>query len=78
MSIVPILKSAELIRLLIRAGFRVVRQSGSHIRLQHITDSTRQTTVPIHSVDLPRWLLSNILRQAKISITDLVKLIGRR
>lgn len=78
MSIVPILKSGELIKALLKAGFKVLRQGGSHVRLQHFQDSTRQTTIPIHKADIPRWLLKEILRQTKISVKELSKLLGRK
>lgn len=77
MSIVPILKSKELISILIRAGFRVIRQSGSHIRLRHISNFTRQTSIPIHNSDIPRWLLSAILKQAKIPLKQLLQLLKK-
>lgn len=77
MSIVPILKSKDLLKALLKAGFRIVRQSGSHIRLQHLRDSTRQTTIPHHSADIPRWLLGEILKQAKISVKELLKLLKK-
>lgn len=77
MSIVPILKSKELINVLIKAGFKIIRQSGSHIRLRHISDFTRQTSIPIHNSDIPRWLLSAILKQAKISLKQLLQLLKR-
>lgn len=76
MSIVPMLKATEVLRVLLKAGFRVMRQTGSHIRLQHWRDVTRQVTIPFHkNVDIPRWLLSSILRQAKISIKEFLKLL---
>ena len=78
MSIFPILKSGELIKALLKAGFKVLRQSGSHIRLRHFQDFTRQTTVPIHKADIPRWLLREILRQAKISVKEHSGLLERR
>ena len=77
MSLIPALKSVELLRALLRAGFRIMRQSGSHIRLQHLNDSTRQISVPRHNSDIPRWLVREILRQAKIAPKELVKLLRK-
>ena len=74
----PILRSAQLIRVLLRAGFRVVRQTGSHVRLRHVVDATRQTTIPIHHHPIPRWLLHAILKQSKLSLKDLLRLLGRK
>lgn len=77
MSIIPILKSRQIIAALLKAGFRIVRQTGSHIRLQHLIDAARQTSVPVHSADIPRWLIGEILRQAKISVSDFLKLLKK-
>ena len=77
MSIVPILKSRELVKILFKAGFRAVRQTGSHIRLKHVLDPLRQTTVPLHNRDIPLWLLKAILKQTKISIEELLKLLAK-
>lgn len=77
MSIVPILRSAQLIKALLRAGFRITRQSGSHVRLVHISNPMRQTTVPVHNSTLPRWLLGAILKQARLSLKELLKLLGK-
>lgn len=77
MSIVPILKSKELINILIKAGFKIIRHSGSHIRLRHISDVTRQTSIPVHNSDIPRWLLGTILKQAKIPVKQLLQLLRK-
>ena len=44
----PVLTGAEVVRALERAGFVVVRISGSHHRMVHSTDAMRATTVPLH------------------------------
>ncbi|MBI2087054.1 MAG: type II toxin-antitoxin system HicA family toxin [Candidatus Zambryskibacteria bacterium] len=75
MSFLPIFRSRELVKVLIKAGFRIVRQVGSHVRLQHVADSTRQTSVPIHPGTLPKWLIRQILNQAKISAKELQRLL---
>ncbi|KKU67968.1 MAG: hypothetical protein UX89_C0009G0002 [Parcubacteria group bacterium GW2011_GWA2_47_16] len=78
MSIVPILKSRELIKVLLKAGFQIIRQTGSHVRLEHSTDPQRQTSVPQHGGFLPRWLLSAILKQAGISVSESRRLLGKK
>lgn len=78
MSIVPILRARELIKALLKAGFRVVRQVGSHVRLVHPADPSRETSVPQHGGTLPRWLLSAILKQARISVKELRALLGKK
>lgn len=42
------LDAAQLIKLLTRIGYRVIRQSGSHIRL-HCDEPVHSLTIPKHS-----------------------------
>jgi predicted RNA binding protein YcfA (HicA-like mRNA interferase family) len=72
----PALKGREVIGALQRAGFSVTRTSGSHCRLVHDTDSTRQVTVPLHSgKDLKRGTVQGILRQAGLTVEELNALL---
>ncbi len=53
----------------------VVRQRGSHIRLQkHTRDEVLKITVPAHS-PIKRSTLSHILKQARISLEDFLELL---
>lgn len=74
---VPIIKAARLIPILLRAGFRIVRQKGSHVMLEHVVDAARKITVPMHNGDLPRGTLLAILKQAGISVQNFLKLLGK-
>lgn len=68
MSIVPSLPYDQVIRALQRDGWIVVRQRGSHIRLQkHTTTETLKLTVPAHR-PIKRTTLSHILKQARLTI----------
>lgn len=71
------LRAAEIIRVLLKAGFKVVRSKGSHIRLQHLSDPTRKTTVAIHSKDISRGVLASILKQAKLSTEEFLRLLRK-
>ncbi len=73
MSIVPILAAREVLRRLLRAGFRVVNQKGSHVKLVHAI-TKRRTEVPMHPGDLGRKLITAILKQAGIKPEDFLKL----
>ena len=67
----PTLSSRQLIRILEKHGFARVRQSGSHAIFRH--NDGRRTTVPIHSQrDLGRGLLRQIMRDANLSVEDLI------
>jgi len=66
----PVLGAHDLISALQRAGFEIIRQKGSHVRLRH--PDGRVVTVPMHiGHDLGRGLLRKILRDAEWSNDDL-------
>jgi len=72
-----VIKAARLVPILIRLGFRIVRQIGSHLHLEHLVDKTRKVTIPIHNKDLPKKTLKSILKQAGVSMKDFLKILGR-
>lgn len=75
MSKVPSLNYPELIRALQRDGWVVVRQRGSHIRLQkNLPTETLKLTVPAHK-PIKRSTLSHILKHARLSTEDLQRLL---
>ena len=75
MTKVPSLSHERIVRGLQRNGWVVVRQKGSHIRLQkHTLSETPKLTIPAHS-PVKRSTLSHILKQARISVEDFLKLI---
>lgn len=66
----------EIIAALKKAGFIVVRESGSHKFLSHPDDATRHATVAVHSSKyVPVGTLSNILRTARVAPEELRKLL---
>lgn len=75
MTKVPSLNYEKLVTALKRDGWVVVRQRGSHIRLQkHTKTDTLKLTVPAHR-PIKRSTLSHILRQARLSVDELVDLL---
>lgn len=72
----PAVNGRAVIRALERAGFTIVRTSGSHVRLVHAVDPSRQTTVPVHKGrDLPRGTLRDIIDQAGMSVAEFIDLL---
>jgi predicted RNA binding protein YcfA (HicA-like mRNA interferase family) len=72
---VPSLNYDQIIRALRRDGWIVVRQKGSHIRLQKVTsDETLKLTLPAHR-PIKRSTLSHILKQARLSVEKLNELL---
>ncbi len=75
MTKVPSLSYDQIIRALQRDGWVVVRQRGSHVRLQkHTPAETLKLTVPTHR-PLKRSTLSHILKQAKLTAEDFEALL---
>ncbi len=75
MTKVPSLGYVEIIRALQRDGWVVVRQKGSHIRLQkHTPHEVLKLTVPAHRPVL-RTTLAHILKQARLTAEELISLI---
>jgi len=70
MSKVPSLYYPRVINALRRDGWIVIRQKGSHIRLQkRLPDETLKIIVPAHR-PIKRSTLSHILKQARLSVSD--------
>ena len=66
----PALTARQMISVLMRRGFALVRQSGSHAILRRLDG--RRVTVPIHSGrDLGRGLTRKIMRDAELTMDDL-------
>ena len=75
MSKVPSLSDTEVIRALQRDSWVVVRQKGSHIRLQkHLPTEVLKVTVPAHR-PIKRSTLSHILKQARLSVDRFKELV---
>lgn len=75
MSKVPSMDYYKVLQALRRDGWIVVRQKGSHIRLQKATvDETLKITVPAHS-PIKRSTLSHILKQARLSLDTFMELL---
>ena len=66
----PIVSGKEAVRAFVTLGYVVLRQRGSHIRLEHATDARKKKlTIPNHKT-LGRGLLRKLIRDAEISIEE--------
>jgi predicted RNA binding protein YcfA (HicA-like mRNA interferase family) len=73
MTKVPSLNYGKVVKTLRRNGWVVVRQKGSHIRLQkHTPEKTYKLTIPAHT-PIKRSTLSHILKQANLSVDEFIK-----
>ena len=70
----PRVTGADLIAVLERVGFRVLRMKGSHHFLRH--EDGRSTVVPVHSGEtIGPGLLHRILRDCQLTADQLGKLL---
>lgn len=70
----PSIRAKELTRALERAGFVLRRQRGSH-QLWFHPDLKKRVSVPVHTGDVPKGTLRQILRDADLSIEELLGLL---
>ena len=75
MSRLPQVTARQMLAALHRAGFVTKRVKGSHHYLVHQSDPSRRTTVAMHSGDLPPRDVRDILKQAKLTRDDFLKLL---
>ena len=59
-------RAKEIIAALQSAGFEIDRQKGSHVTLRN-PETKWTTVVPMHSAELPRWLMKKIIKDAGLS-----------
>ena len=75
MSKVPSLNYPQVIRALQRDGWTIVRQKGSHVRLQkRMGDEVLKITVPAHR-PIKRSTLAHILKQARLDVERFLELL---
>ena len=66
----PEVSGNEVIKALCKAGFRVVRQRGSHVRLEKRTeDRMIKLTVPLH-ISLKKGTLRRIIEEAGLTVQE--------
>jgi predicted RNA binding protein YcfA (HicA-like mRNA interferase family) len=68
----PVLKPREVIAALEKAGFRPVRQKGSHIQFKR---GNLLVTVPNHPGDLNPHVFRSILRQCQMTPEEFIELL---
>lgn len=75
MTKVPSLNHDQVVQALRRDGWVVVRQRGSHIRLQkHTADEMLKLVVPAHR-PIKRSTLSHILKHARLTVEQFERLL---
>ena len=70
----PVVSGERLVKALRKDGWVAVRQRGSHVRLKK-SGRRNALVVPLHK-EIRRGTLGGILRDADLSIDDLLRLLG--
>ena len=75
MARLPVMSGRQVVRVLERGDFVVIRTKGSHHVMRHVTDPTRTTVVPVHgNEDLGRPLLRKILSDVCLTVDEFIAL----
>lgn len=71
----PIITPKQLISALLKAGFIIHHQKGSHVTLKQTGSPNRRVVVAIHNKDLKKGTLSSILKDADLTIDEINELL---
>ncbi|MBI1982836.1 MAG: type II toxin-antitoxin system HicA family toxin [Acidobacteria bacterium] len=71
----PRITAKEVLRALLRAGFYIHHQTGSHVNLRHHTRLHLHVVIPRHGGDLAPKTLKSIIAQAELSVDEFSQLI---
>ena len=74
MAKLPVFSGRNLIQLMKKMGFRVIRQKGSHVSMMK---DNHKTIVPLHD-ELAKGTLLGILKQCGLTKDDLIDLLQKK
>lgn len=69
---IPILKPRQVVRILEKAGFKFVRQKGSH---RIYVKERVGVTLPYHNKDLRRGTLKAIIKQSRMTVEEFLQFL---
>ena len=73
----PVLSGSEVIKALVKAGFRVARRKGSHVILVKFIDERKiGVVVPDHK-EIDKGTLLEIMRQARLKKEEFLELVEK-
>ena len=76
MSKIPSVDAKTLEKVLLKIGFKKIRQKGSHVFYRH--SDGRYTTLPFHlSKDVPRILVRVVLKEIGLSVDDFNEILRK-
>ena len=70
----PVISAKQAIKAFEKLDYQIIRQKGSHIRMRHKTDKSKQPlTIPNHKI-IGKGLLRKLLRDSELTIGNFLKL----
>lgn len=70
----PIISGVEVVKALLKIGYQVDHQTGSHIILRHKEEPHRRLTIPNHP-ELSKGTLRAIIKQAGLTVEEFNSLL---
>ncbi|HUX15626.1 MAG TPA: type II toxin-antitoxin system HicA family toxin [Phycisphaerae bacterium] len=74
MSKLPVVSGRRAVAALLRTGYEIDHQTGSHVILRHVRPPHRRLTVPNHK-ELAKGTLRAIVREAGLTVEEFVGLL---
>jgi predicted RNA binding protein YcfA (HicA-like mRNA interferase family) len=74
MTKLPVVSGRQLVKALIKIGYEIDNQRGSHMFLRHRRPPHRRLTVPDHK-EIAKGTLRNILRESGLTVEELARLL---
>ena len=71
----PRVTAKKVLKALLRAGFYIHHQTGSHVNLRHHTKLHLHVVIPRHGGDLAPKTLKAIIAQAELTVEEFSQLI---
>jgi predicted RNA binding protein YcfA (HicA-like mRNA interferase family) len=75
MARLPRVTAKRVLRALLRSGFFIHHQTGSHVNLRHHSKSHLHVVIPFHGGELAPKTIKSILVQAELTVEEFTKSI---
>jgi len=72
---VPVIKPCQAVKAFQRAGWYIDHQTGSHVIMCHEDNRPVTLSIPRHERDMPRGLLSGLIKDASLTYDEFIKLL---
>ncbi len=71
----PRISARKMLQVLLRAGFYVHHQKGSHVNLRHPIKTHLHLVVPQHGGDLAPKTIKSVIVQAEMTVEQFIELL---